>query len=251
MSGNAQTARRYARNHANGSRGRSSSLATATQRTLPARRWQRPRRRVASVYATERQRLARDDEEERRARPLPLGKAAVLAHRFECPPAAELDDEEQPARHASALAAARRRAWSSIAKVALLRLPRCDSDGAPAPPFGSSHARTSCLIWRVVCQAGIGNFSHFWRSVCRGVWGSAGWVAVRAAVRDAGQTDIRGSGWPQDHGSSWGAAVYGIERDPGDQVAHRHIAGSPRVPGRHRPSRPRYVCDGLFVTRFG
>ena len=31
--------------------------------------------------------------------------------------------------------------------------------------------------------------------------------AVRRAVRDAGQTDIRGSGWPQDHGSSWGAAV--------------------------------------------
>ena len=44
--------------------------------------------------------------------------------------------------------------------------------------------------------------------------GSAGWVAVRVAVRDAGQPDIRGSGWPQDHGSSWGAAVYGIERRP-------------------------------------
>lgn len=38
------------------------------------------------------------------------------------------------------------------------------------------------------------------------VW-SAGSVAARRAVRDAGQTDIRGSGWPQDHGSSWGAAV--------------------------------------------
>src|SRR4051812_30695603 len=32
-------------------------------------------------------------------------------------------------------------------------------------------------------------FLAFWRSVCRGVWGSAGWVAVRAAVRDAGQPD--------------------------------------------------------------
>ena len=46
MSRNAQTARPYARNHANGSRGGSPSLATAMQRTLPARR----RRRVASVY---------------------------------------------------------------------------------------------------------------------------------------------------------------------------------------------------------
>jgi hypothetical protein len=35
-----------------------------------------------------------------------------------------------------------------------------------------------------------------------------GWVGGGpAAVRDAGQADIRGSGWPQDHGSSWGAAV--------------------------------------------
>ena len=48
------------------------------------------------------------------------------------------------------------------------------------------------------------------RLVDWGVW-SAGWVAVRLAVRDAGQTDIRGfRGWfpvSQDHGSSWGAAV--------------------------------------------
>jgi hypothetical protein len=33
-----------------------------------------------------------DDEEERRAGLLPLGKAAVLAHRFECPLAAEMDE---------------------------------------------------------------------------------------------------------------------------------------------------------------
>jgi hypothetical protein len=37
------------------------------------------------------------------------------------------------------------------------------------------------------------------------VW-LAGWVAVRL-VRDVGQADMRGSGWPQDRGSSWGAAV--------------------------------------------
>jgi hypothetical protein len=48
----------------------------------------------ASVFATDPTRLLRDDEEERRAGPLLLGKAAVLAHRFERPLAAEMDDEE-------------------------------------------------------------------------------------------------------------------------------------------------------------
>jgi hypothetical protein len=38
---------------------------------------------------------ASDDEEERRARLLLLGKAAVLAHRFERPLAAEMDDDQQ------------------------------------------------------------------------------------------------------------------------------------------------------------
>jgi hypothetical protein len=47
MSTNAQAAaREYARNHANESGGRSPSLATAMQRTLPARGRQRPRRRA-------------------------------------------------------------------------------------------------------------------------------------------------------------------------------------------------------------
>ena len=41
-----------------------------------------------------------DDEEERRAGPLLLGKAAVLAHRFERPMAAEMDEYEQSARAA-------------------------------------------------------------------------------------------------------------------------------------------------------
>jgi hypothetical protein len=57
---------------------------------------------------------------------------------------AELDDEEQPARHGSALATDRRRGWNSMANVALLRLPRRDSDSARA---SSDRARTSCL-WK-------------------------------------------------------------------------------------------------------
>jgi hypothetical protein len=44
-----------------------------------------------------------------------------------------MDDEEQPARHGSALAAARRRAWSSLANVALLRLPQGSSGLAARP----------------------------------------------------------------------------------------------------------------------
>ena len=43
----------------------------------------------------ERQVPAQDDEEERSVRLLLLGKAAVLAHRFERPLAAEMDDSEQ------------------------------------------------------------------------------------------------------------------------------------------------------------
>jgi hypothetical protein len=64
-----------------------------------------------------------DDHRERRGRVLLLGKGAVLTQRVAGPLAAELDDEEQPARHGSALAADRRRAWNSMANVALLRLP--------------------------------------------------------------------------------------------------------------------------------
>jgi hypothetical protein len=60
-------------------------------------------------------------------------------------PTPGLRDEEQPARHGNALVADRRRAWNSIANVALLRLPRCDSDGAELAPTTSSHAPTSCL----------------------------------------------------------------------------------------------------------
>ena len=50
--------------------------------------------RVASAAAV-RGAVAADDEEERRVRLLLLGKAAVLAHRFERPLAAEMDEYEQ------------------------------------------------------------------------------------------------------------------------------------------------------------
>jgi MFS family permease len=61
------------------------------------------------------------------------------------------------------------------------------------------------LIWRDVCQVGIVDFSHL-RWLVGGVW-SAGWVAVRLLCATRGQTDMRGFWVPQDHGSSWGAAV--------------------------------------------
>jgi hypothetical protein len=46
-----------------------------------------------------------DDDQERTGRLLLLREGAVLAHRLERPLAAGLDDEEQAARHGSALAA--------------------------------------------------------------------------------------------------------------------------------------------------
>jgi hypothetical protein len=61
-----------------------------------------------------------------------LSEGAVLAQRLARPLAAGSDDEEQPARHGSALAAAGRRASSSLANVALLRLHHRDSDAARA-----------------------------------------------------------------------------------------------------------------------
>ena len=42
--------------------------------------------------------VAVEDEEERRVRLLLLGKAAVLAHRYERPLAAEMDEEQQSFR---------------------------------------------------------------------------------------------------------------------------------------------------------
>ena len=61
------------------------------------------------------------------------------------------------------------------------------------------------LIWRDVCQAGVGELPHL-RSfdvVC----GRLGWWRSGRLCATRGQTDIRGFGVPQDHGSSWGAAV--------------------------------------------
>ena len=85
--------------------------------------------RFARARVSERilQTPAADDQQTRKVRLLLPAKGVVSAHRLERPLTAELDDEEQSARHGSALAADRSRAWNSIAKVALLRLPRGDS----------------------------------------------------------------------------------------------------------------------------
>jgi hypothetical protein len=83
---------------------------------------------------------------------------------------------------------------------------------SPVVAVRSANVVLLCLIWRVVCQPGRVSFSPI-ALVLVGV--EVGWVGGGpGAVRDVGQPDMRGSGWPQDHGSSWGAAVYGIERDP-------------------------------------
>ena len=51
---------------------------------------------VASVSHVEHQTTRMDDDHERRGRLPLLGKAAVLAHRLARPPAAEMDDDQQP-----------------------------------------------------------------------------------------------------------------------------------------------------------
>ena len=84
---------------------------------------------------------ALDGDQERRERLPVLGKGAVLAHRLACPLAVESDDEEQSARHGSALAADRGRAWNPIAKVALLRLPRRGTAGTACVGAAASAKR--------------------------------------------------------------------------------------------------------------
>jgi hypothetical protein len=59
-------------------------------------------------------------KEEPRVRLLLLGKADVLAHGYERPLAAEMDDEEPPARHGSAVPADDRRAWIGAVSPSLL-----------------------------------------------------------------------------------------------------------------------------------
>jgi hypothetical protein len=61
------------------------------------------------------------------------------------------------------------------------------------------------LIWTAVCQAERREVARSRSAWC--LW-SAGLVAVRRLLcATRGQADIRGSGWPQDRCSSWGAAV--------------------------------------------
>jgi hypothetical protein len=50
---------------------------------------------AATVSAGAHLAVGKDDEEERRVRLLLLGKAAVLAHRYERPLAAEMDESQQ------------------------------------------------------------------------------------------------------------------------------------------------------------
>src|SRR3712207_2918250 len=95
--------------------------------------------RVAEVLAAQ-----LDDEQERRARRLLLGKGAVLAHRLAHALAAESDDDEQsgrrdPARSPSVIAVAPRDCGRYpvclVATAAVLELPL----------MGASRAPTSCL----------------------------------------------------------------------------------------------------------
>src|SRR6266516_7677897 len=76
------------------------------------------------------------------------------------------------------------------------------SHGWPAPQVAEDHgaADMECCLstWAARCGA---------LALRVLVW-SARWVAVRRLLcATRGQADIRGSGWPQDRGSSWGAAV--------------------------------------------
>jgi hypothetical protein len=68
------------------------------------------------------------------------------------------------------------------------------------------HAGTPVLIWREICQVGDEDFSHL-RLVSRGV--VVGWVGGGPAgcARRAVRLIYADLGMPQDHGSSWGAAV--------------------------------------------
>ena len=79
-----------------------------------------------------------------------------------------------------------------------------DPQLAKSRPVASGRPSAGCLIWRVVCQPGRVDFSLV-ALVGGGCGRLGGWRP--GAVRDVGQPDMRGSGWPQDHGSSWGAAV--------------------------------------------
>ncbi len=92
-----------------------------------------------------------------------------------------------------------------LAAVALDRPrgPHVDRKRIPAR-FRSRPGRQTKLIWRDVCQPGVVDFSRL-RCLGRRCGRLGGWRSGRLCAT-RGQTDIRGLG-PQDHGSSWGAAV--------------------------------------------
>ena len=89
----------------------------------------------------------------------------------------------------------------SIDEMSVVRIPeRLSFEEAATPPCAA------VLIWRARCQVGDEDFSHL-RLVSRGV--VVGWVGGGPAgcARRAVRLICAGLGMPQDHGSSWGAAV--------------------------------------------
>jgi hypothetical protein len=79
--------------------------------TIDHEPWPLPLRATPSVSARQLKTPTWDDEEERRVRLLLLGKATVLAHRYERPLAAEMDESEQ--RHDEPITRSRAAASSS------------------------------------------------------------------------------------------------------------------------------------------
>jgi hypothetical protein len=121
------------------------------------------------------------------------------------------------------------------------RPPVCSAANPGAQDRTDMERRLSRGASRISCRSLVG---------LRG-WGwSAGWVAVRRAVRDAGQTDIRGFGVAAGPWFVVGSRCLASGVAASRRVAHSSIAGSPRAPGRHRPSR-RIVGVGCLVTRSG
>ena len=63
---------------------------------------------------------------------------------------------------------------------------------------------------------------------------------------------MRGFGLPQDHGSSWGAAVWHRAWPAWGGGLLIGLSRVPRaLPGRHRPSRRDRGCSGLWLLDLG
>ena len=97
-----------------------------------------------------------DDDQDRSGRLLPLGKRAVLAHWFDRPLAAGMDDEEQPARHESAVPARHRRAWKPAvpARRAALLLVGGVSPTRRGRARSARRSRASRTSWSSISSSG-------------------------------------------------------------------------------------------------